>query len=169
MKRYILMICCLLLTSCASVPENIKPVSDFELDKYMGRWYEIARLDHVFERGLDQVTAVYSINDNGSVKVMNRGWNVDDSEWSDAVGKARFADSTDIGHLEVAFFAWFYGNYIIFELDPPDYQYAWITGSENTLWFLSRTPTVSDELKQRFVKTITEYGYNPDELIFVNQ
>jgi apolipoprotein D and lipocalin family protein len=157
------------LAGCTAIPENIKPVNNFELAKYMGQWYEIARLDHRFERGLDQVTAVYSINDNGSVKVMNRGWDVDNKEWSDAVGKARFADSADIGHLEVAFFASFYGNYIIFELDQPDYQYAWITGSENTLWFLSRTPTVSDELKQRFVKTIAEYGYNPDELIFVNQ
>ncbi|MFT4998517.1 MAG: apolipoprotein D and lipocalin family protein [Flavobacteriales bacterium] len=169
MKSIRVIFLCAFLVGCTAIPENIKPVSDFELDKYMGKWYEIARLDHVFERGLDQVTAVYSLNGNGSVKVANRGWDVDDKEWSDAVGKARFADSTDVGHLEVAFFASFYGDYIIFELDQPDYQYAWITGSGDTLWFLSRTPAVSDQLKQRFVETITEYGYDADELIFVNQ
>jgi apolipoprotein D and lipocalin family protein len=157
------------LAGCTAIPENIKPVNNFELAKYMGQWYEIARLDHRFERGLEQVSATYSIDDNGMVKVANRGWNVADKEWSDAVGKARFAAATDIGHLEVSFFAFFFGDYIIFELDQADYQYAWVTGGENTLWFLSRTPTVSDNLKQNFINTITDYGYNADELIFVNQ
>ena len=157
------------LAGCTAIPENIKPVNNFELAKYMGQWYEIARLDHRFERGLEQVSATYSIDDNGMVKVANRGWSIADKEWSDAVGKARFAADTDIGHLEVSFFAFFFGDYIIFELDQADYQYAWVTGGENTLWFLSRTPTVSDNLKQNFINTITDYGYNADELIFVNQ
>ena len=157
------------LAGCTVIPEKIKPVNNFELAKYMGQWYEIARLDHRFERGLEQVSAIYSIGDNGMVKVANRGWSIDDKEWSNAVGKGRFAGAADIGHLKVSFFAFFFGDYIIFALDQPGYQYAWVTGGENTLWFLSRTPTVSDDLKQSFINTVTDYGYNADELIFVKQ
>jgi apolipoprotein D and lipocalin family protein len=159
----------LLLAGCTTIPAKIKPVNHFELDKYMGQWYEIARLDHRFERGLEQVSATYTIADNGMVTVANRGWDVNENEWSDAVGRARFADDSNVGHLEVSFFAFFFGDYIIFELDQPGYQYAWVTGGENTLWFLSRTPTVSDSLKQDFINTVTDYGYNAEELIFVRQ
>jgi apolipoprotein D and lipocalin family protein len=169
MKSISVLVLFLLLVGCSAIPEKINPVNNFELAKYMGQWYEIARLDHRFERGLEQVSATYSIDDKGMVQVANRGWDVDDSEWSDAVGKARFAGDADVGHLEVSFFSFFFGDYVIFELDQPDYQYAWVTGGENTLWFLSRTPTVSDDLKQSFINTVTDYGYNADELIFVPQ
>lgn len=158
-----------MMTACAGVSEEIKPVNNFELDKYMGTWYEIARLDHSFERGLEQVSATYTENADGTVRVLNKGYLPGKDKWKDAIGKAKFAEAPDKGHLKVSFFGPFYGSYIIFEMDQEDYQYAFITGSKNTLWLLSRTPTVNDELKDRFIKTVRDLGYASEELIFVNQ
>ena len=158
-----------LLSSCGSVPDNITPVRNFELDRYLGTWYEIARLDHRFERGLEKVSATYSLRDDGKVKVVNRGWNVEKGEWKEAVGKARFADDKTVGHLEVSFFGPFYGPYVIFELEQQNYDYAFISSGDGYLWFLSRTPTVSDALKQAFITKAKTLGFNTDELIFVQQ
>lgn len=169
MKNIAVVLLSLLLSACAGVPENIKPVTDFELERYLGKWYEIARLDHRFERGLNNVTAVYAMNDDGTVRVINKGYSSKNKEWEEATGKAKFVGSPDVGHLEVSFFGPFYGAYVIFELDKENYQYAFITGSENTLWLLSRTPTVSDELKNHFINTVDKLGYNSDALIFVAQ
>ncbi|MGX9419056.1 lipocalin family protein [Vibrio sp. RC27] len=157
------------LVACAGIPETIEPVTDFDVNKYSGKWYEIARLDHHFERGLEKVTATYSINDDGGVRVVNRGFSTEANEWKEAIGKAKFAGDENIGHLKVSFFGPFYGSYVIFDLDKESYQYAFITGSDDSLWFLSRTPVVSDELKEKFVTMVKEAGYNVDELIFVNQ
>lgn len=171
MKLMYVIVLALFLASCGSMPDNIKPVSDFELDRYMGKWYEIARLDHRFERGLENVTATYSIMDDGTVKVANRGLSATSKEWNDAIGKARFAGDSNIGHLEVSFFGPFYGPYVIFDLDESkeNYQYAFVASSEKYLWFLSRTPTVSDEIKDKFLNAAQASGYNIEELIFVNQ
>ena len=151
------------------MPENITPVDNFNVDRYLGTWYEIARLDHRFERGLEQVSATYSKNKNGTLKVLNKGYKTKKNKWDEAIGKAKFAGEPDIGHLKVSFFGPFYGNYIIFDLDKENYQYAYITGSENTLWFLSRTPMVSEASKNRFINTGRSLGYDVESLIFVNQ
>jgi apolipoprotein D and lipocalin family protein len=169
MKIINIIVASLVLVSCSGVPESIEPVTGFDLNKYAGKWYEIARLDHRFERGLEKVTATYSINSDGSVRVENRGYSTKSKEWEDAIGKARFAGDTNIGHLKVSFFGPFYGSYIIFDLDKESYQYSFVTGSQNSLWFLSRTPEVSDELKDKFLSIVQEAGYNTAELIFVNQ
>jgi len=169
MYRISLFITVLLLASCASLPETIKPVSGFDLNKYAGKWYEIARLDHGFERDLERVTASYSINDNGTVRVENRGFSTKSMQWEVAIGKAKFAREQDIGHLKVSFFGPFYGDYVIFELDKENYQYSFVTSNENYLWLLSRTPQVSAELKEKFISMVQEAGYNTSELIFVNQ
>lgn len=169
MKSIYIIVMSFILASCAGLPENAKAISDFELDKYMGKWYEIARLDHSFERGLEQVTATYSIKDDGSVRVDNRGFSSESKEWSEAEGKAKFYGDSSVGHLEVSFFGPFYGSYLIFDLDKDNYQYSFVTGSKNTLWFLSRTPTVSDELKEKFINDAQALGYDTEKLIFVNQ
>lgn len=169
MKSLSIILLSFILISCAGLPDNAKAVSGFELDKYMGKWYEIARLDHRFERGLEQVTATYSIKDDGSVRVDNRGLSSASKEWSDAEGRAKFYGDPSIGHLEVSFFGPFYGSYLIFDLDKINYQYSFVTGSEDTLWLLSRTPTISDELKEKFINDVQALGYNTEELIFVNQ
>ena len=159
----------LIFIGCLGYPDNIRPVKDFELKRYLGKWYEIARLDHSFERGLGKVTAEYSMRDDSGVKVLNRGFSKEKNEWSEAEGKAYFVNEPDEGYLKVSFFGPFYGAYVIYELDT-DYQYAFVTSSKKSyLWFLSRTPAVSDELKAQFTKKAKELGFYTDALIWVDQ
>jgi apolipoprotein D and lipocalin family protein len=159
----------LLFIGCLGYPDNIRPVKDFELKKYLGKWYEIARLDHSFERGLEKVTAEYSMRGDGGVKVLNCGFSKEKKKWSEAEGKAYFVRKNDEGYLKVSFFGPFYGAYVIFELDD-DYQYAFVTSSKKSyLWFLSRTPALSDELKAQFTKKAKELGFDTDALIWVDQ
>jgi len=168
MRNIVLLIVPLLIINCMDKPKPAEPISGFELDKYLGKWYEIARLDHRFERGLQNVSAEYSLKANGTVKVVNRGFKND--KWKQAIGQAKFADSEDVGFLKVSFFGPFYGSYIIFELDKENYQYAFIAGDNtNYLWFLSRTPTVNNQLMDRFISKAKELGFNTDNLIFVEQ
>ncbi len=170
MKIITLLIIPFLIIGCMDKPKVFEPITDFELDKYLGKWYEIARLDHRFERGLQKVTADYSLKDDGNVKVVNSGFSTKKNKWKNATGKAKFAKDSNTGFLKVSFFGPFYGSYIIFELDKENYQYAFIAGDNTSyLWFLSRTPTVSDELMDRFIKKAGELGFNADNLIFVEQ
>ena len=151
------------------MPSSVQPVSDFELEKYLGTWYEVARLDHSFERGLSKVTAQYSLNEDGSVKVINRGFDADEDEWKEAEGKAKFVDATDQGHLKVSFFGPFYGSYVVFELDKENYQYAFISGpNTDYLWLLARTPEIDSEIYNRFVSMAEEKGFNIGNLIKVS-
>lgn len=169
MRLLKLLVLTLSLTACASIPPGVEPVSGFELERYLGQWYEIARLDHRFERGLDNVTAHYSLNDDGSVRVENRGFSAEENQWRNAVGKARLAGEEDVGKLEVSFFGPFYGPYVIFELDKKDYQHAFVTSGGNALWLLARTPTISEALKAEFLERVAAAGYATNELIFVDQ
>lgn len=160
----------LLLAGCTGMPEGVAPVDDFELDRYLGKWYEIARLDHSFERGLSRVTAEYSMRDDGGVRVVNRGFSVDKGEWDEAEGKAFFVESPDQAYLKVSFFGPFYGSYVVFELDKENYQYAFISGPNTSyLWLLARTPTVSVEVVQRFVERSEALGFDTGSLILVDQ
>ena len=158
-----------LLSACTGIPEGVEPVDDFELNRYLGRWYEIARLDHSFERGLSQVTANYSLRDDGGVKVVNRGYDAQKAQWQSSEGKAYFVGATNMGHLKVSFFGPFYGSYIIFELDD-DYRYSMVSGPDHSyLWLLSRKPTVPHQVKQRFLKRAAQLGFDTSALIFVVQ
>ena len=158
------------LTACTGMPEGVEPVSGFEVERYLGRWYEIARLDHSFERGLDGVNANYSLNDDGSVRVLNRGYDLDEGGWDEAEGVARFVQGPTTGHLKVSFFGPFYGSYVVFELDKDDYQYAFVSGfNRSYLWLLARTPTVDEALKERFVEQVGKLGFATDELVWVDQ
>jgi apolipoprotein D and lipocalin family protein len=160
----------LVLTACVGMPEGVKPVTSFELDRYLGKWYEIARLDHSFERGLEQVTAEYSMRDDGGVRVLNRGYSTKKGKWDESEGKAYFVEDQDQGYLKVSFFGPFYGSYIVFELDQVDYSYAFISGPDTSyLWLLSREPTVDEETMALFEKRATELGFDLDELILVKQ
>ena len=84
---------CLVLQGCTGIPEGIEPVTGFDQERYLGAWYEIARLDHSFERGLSEVTATYSTNPDGSIAVLNRGFDQEEGRWREAEGVARFVDS----------------------------------------------------------------------------
>lgn len=158
-----------LLSSCVNQPEGITPVKSFELNRYLGKWYEIARLDHSFEEGLTHVTAHYSLDDDGNLTVINRGYDAEKSEWSEAKGTAKFVGSPDVGFLKVSFFGPFYGSYIVFELDE-DYQHAFVAGpNTDYLWLLSRQPTAPDALIQKFESQARTLGFPIDQLIYVDQ
>ncbi len=162
--------CMVLLAGCTGLPKGIEPVQGFEIDRYLGKWYEIARLDHSFEQGLSHVTAEYSLRDDGGVAVLNRGYSTEDSAWQEADGKAYFVRNADEGYLKVSFFGPFYGAYVVFELDKPDYQYAFIAGNDRSyLWLLARTPQVDEALKAHFIERAKALGFAADELIFVEQ
>jgi apolipoprotein D and lipocalin family protein len=159
-----------LVAGCVGKPDNITPVSNFESVRYLGKWYEVARLDHSFERGLSKVTAEYSARSDGGLKVLNRGYNSAKSEWKDAEGKAYFVETPDIGYLKVSFFGPFYGSYIVFDLDQKDYQYSMVSGPDKSyLWILSRTPTMDDATKKRLVDKAQALGFDTSKLIYVEQ
>ena len=170
MRIFHVFIMLLIVSSCTGLPEGVTPVGDFDVKKYMGKWYEIARLDHSFERGMDRVTAEYSLRDDGGVKVINRGFSIDDNKWEEADGKAYFVRGEQEGHLKVSFFGPFYGTYAVFEIDEENYQYAFVSGPDTSyLWLLARTPTVSEEDITRFIEKSKALGFDTDELIFVRQ
>jgi apolipoprotein D and lipocalin family protein len=170
MRIIILLLVSLFLTACTGMPENITPVKKFELDRYLGKWYEIARLDHSFERGLEKITAEYTLREDGGVSVINRGYSPKNDEWNVAEGKAYFVNDDNEGYLKVSFFGPFYGSYVIFELDEENYQYAFISGPNTSyLWLLSRSPTLPQEIIARFIQRTTELGFDTSNLIMVNQ
>jgi len=159
-----------LLAGCTGLPKGIEPVTGFEPDRYLGTWYEIARLDHRFERGLSNVTSEYSLNDDASIRVLNRGYNEADGEWQQAEGRAAFVGDRDVGHLKVSFFGPFYASYVVFELDKENYSQAYLTGyNRNNLWFLSRTPEVSKQALAQFRARANAEGFDLGELIVVDQ
>jgi apolipoprotein D and lipocalin family protein len=150
------------------MPEKVSPVQGFEINRYLGKWYEIARLDHPFERGLTNITAEYSLREDGGVNVLNRGYSIKKGQWKNAEGKAYFVNSKNEGYLKVSFFGPFYGSYVIFELDKNNYDYAFISGPDTDyLWLLSRKPEISREIIDRFIQKTAELGFNSKELIFV--
>ena len=157
------------LTGCTGIPENVQPVGNFELEKYLGRWYEIARLDHSFERGLTKVTAEYSLRDDGGVRVINSGFSEQDKAWESVEGKAYFVEGSDKGYLKVSFFGPFYGAYVVTELDRENYQYALVSGpSKSYLWILSRSPTLDRDILNSLLEKAKELGFETDQLIFVD-
>ncbi|WP_059123356.1 lipocalin family protein [Vibrio sp. MEBiC08052] len=169
MKKLLLMLVTLTLTGCLGMPETVQPVSNFDVQHYLGKWYEIARLDHSFEAGLTHVTAEYTPRDDGGISVLNRGFSATEKKWEEARGKAYFVNSDSEGYLKVSFFGPFYGSYVIFALDD-DYRYAFISGPDTDyLWLLARTPTVDQQVIEQFIRMAKERGFDTDRLIFVDQ
>ena len=168
-NRLLWLLCAMLLNSCTGMPEGVSPVRNFDIQRYLGTWHEIARLDHSFERGLSQVSAEYAMRDDGGVQVINRGWHAEDKRWSEAVGKAYFVGPDNEGYLKVSFFGPFYGAYVVFELDA-DYRYSFVAGPDTDyLWLLARTPTVPDSLLQKFKQKAASLGFDMNKLIVANQ
>jgi apolipoprotein D and lipocalin family protein len=156
-------------SGCAGVPDGVTTVSEFELDRYLGTWYEVARLDHRFERGMSGVTANYSMRDDGGVSVVNRGFEASKDEWTSATGKAYFVGDSDVGELKVSFFGPFYGGYNIIELDKDDYQYSLVAGPDRDyLWILSRSPELDPDVLSALVEKAESLGFPTDELIYVD-
>lgn len=161
----------LFVVSCSSPtpPPSVTVVQNFEAKRFIGTWYEIARMDHSFESGLNQVTATYSFMDDGGMRVINRGFNPDRQMWQQAEGKAYFTGDPSVAALKVSFFGPFYGGYNVIALDK-DYRHALVCGPDlSYLWILSRTPTISRDLKQQLLAIAARQGFAVDKLIWVKQ
>lgn len=154
-----------LLSSCTSVPKGVQPVSNFELERYLGKWHEVARLDHSFERGLTQVTAEYSMREDGGVKVINKGWNAEDNAEKTAEGKAYFIGDPSLGSLKVSFFGPFYGGYHIAKLDKA-YQMALVVGPDlEYAWILSRSAQPSASMCRDYMAEANRLGIDNNSWI----
>ncbi len=155
------------INGCATMPKGAMAINDFDPDKYLGKWYEIARFDFRFERNMDNTTAVYSKNEDNSINVVNRGYNYKKGKWSEAVGKAKLVDKPNVGRLKVSFFGPFYSPYNIIKLDP-EYKHALIVGKNTDyIWFLSRTPDMPEDVKAEYMKTAEELGFDLSRLVWV--
>ncbi|MBF6648322.1 lipocalin family protein [Methylobacter sp. BlB1] len=164
---YLSLLLLMLVSGCIGLPSGVKPVTGFELNRYLGKWYEIARLDHSFERGLTDVTAEYSLKGDGGVSVLNSGFNAETGQRQSAEGKAYFVESPDVGRLKVSFFGPFYGAYNIIALDKANYSYAMIAGPDRDyLWILSRTPTLDPKTLQALIDQAQSLGFATQNLIY---
>ncbi len=145
-------------------------VKDLDIERYMGRWYEIARYDHSFERGLVGVTATYSLRPDGKITVINQGYKESsDGRLNVAKGKAKQPDLSEPGKLKVSFFLFFYADYYVLELDT-DYEWVLVgSSSEKYLWILSRTPELPDNTLHHILDLAKKRGYDINRLIMVEQ
>lgn len=166
----------LMLTSfmaCASSwPSKIKPhIQPVDIQRYAGVWYEIARFPHRFERGLQGVTATYTLLPDGKIKVENKGYkNSLEGASSSVIGKAKPAGDPSLGHLKVSFFWIFYADYYILALDKEDYQWALVgSSSPKYLWILSRTPQLEPEIYDQLISRASMLGYDITKLEQVSQ
>ena len=165
----LLILLAMFITGCTGIPEGVKPVDNFKLEKYLGKWYEIARLDHSFEQGLTRVTANYSLREDGGLRVINRGHSERENKWKEAEGKAYFVKGSDQGYLKVSFFGPFYGAYIVFELDHENYQYSLVSGPDKSyLWLLARGPEIREDIKDILIAKAKSLGFDTSKLIYVD-
>ena len=153
---------------CTGVPKGLKPVSEFDGQRYMGKWYEIARLDHSFERNLSNVSATYTIDSDGLISVINRGYNEKTGKWKQIEGRARFIGDDTVGSLKVSFFGPFYGGYHVIALDEENYGYAMVAGPNfYYLWILSRSTSLDETTLSNLTDKAAEWGFKTAELIAV--
>lgn len=153
-------------SSCASIPKGASAVKPFDVNKYLGKWYEIARKDFKYEKNLNNVTADYSLNEDGSIRVVNRGYDVVKEEWKESVGKAKPVGDPKEGRLKVSFFGPFYSGYNVIDIDP-DYQYVLVAGDDlKNLWILSRRPTIPEDIQNRYLQKAQEIGYDTSDLVW---
>ena len=158
----------ILILACVNIPENVTPVTGFNIDQYLGTWYEIVRLDHSFERGLERVTAKYSLRDDGGITVVNRGFDPKKKRWKETVGKAYFVGDSDIGMLKVSFLGPFYASYNIIDLDKKSYSYSLVCGPKKSyLWILAREPHMEESLKSELISKAKSLGFETEKMIQV--
>ncbi|MDO9599984.1 MAG: lipocalin family protein [Azoarcus sp.] len=169
--RVLLLAPLLVLSACSTMPpEGVAVVTPFDIARYEGKWYEVARLDHSFERGLSDVSARYRMQADGSVEVINRGYDSKRGEWREAKGRALFTGSPERGSLKVSFFGPFYGGYHVVALDQQHYRWAMVIGpSRNYLWILSRDKALPVGTREQLLEQARALGVDPAQLIWVAQ
>lgn len=149
-------------------PAGVVPVDNFDLERYLGKWYEVARTDNRFERNLENVTATYTLREDGGIGVHNRGWNTKKDKWSEVDGRAYKIGAPDDASLKVTFFWPFYAGYHVFELDHEGYQYALVSGDDHSyMWLLARTPQLPKSTVDALLEKAEKAGFAIDELIWV--
>ncbi len=159
------------LAGCQSADSGRKidnsTVSALDLSRFMGKWYEIARYEHRFEKGMTHVSATYTMNENGKIRVRNEG--LKDGKHKEVNGRAKQPDPKDPGKLKVAFFLWFYADYYVLDIDP-DYRYVLVgSSSDKYLWIMSRTPTLPQATLNQLVEQLRRRDYDTSRLVFVQQ
>lgn len=161
----------LTLAACSTAPpEGLRPVTSFDINRYLGRWYEIARLDHSFERDMSDVSATYQLQDDGSVKVINRGYDTQRQAWKEAIGRALFIGDSSTASLKVSFFGPFYGGYHVIALDQEHYRWSLVAGPDRDyLWILARDKALSAAVSEELLRQARALGFATNKLIWVEQ
>lgn len=159
----------LTLAACSTAPpDGVRPVTAFDLNRYLGQWHEIARLDHSFERGMRDVSATYSLQEDGSVKVVNRGYDTQRQAWKEAIGRAVFIGDSGTASLKVSFFGPFYGGYHVIALDQQHYRWSLVAGPDRDyLWILARDKTLPADVRERLLGEARALGFATEKLIWV--
>jgi apolipoprotein D and lipocalin family protein len=156
------------LVGCTGVPSGLEPVTGFELDRYLGKWYEIARLDHSFERNMSNVSAHYSPKEGGGILVVNRGFDEKSGKWKEIEGRGYFVGEENVGSLKVSFFGPFYGGYHVIALDRENYHYSMVSGPKRSyLWILSRDRRLDQKVLSDLVSKAQSWGFETEKLIYV--
>jgi apolipoprotein D and lipocalin family protein len=160
-----------MLAGCSvNPPPGITPVAPFDAKRYEGKWYEMARLDHRFERGLTDVNATYRAQPDGSIQVINRGFNPEDRAWRQAEGRAYFTGDSRRGSLKVSFFGPFYGGYHVVALDDQDYRWSLVMGPDRDyFWILARDKQIPAALREQLIRRARQFGIDTGKLIWVSQ
>ena len=154
------------LSSCASIPKGATAVNPFNKERYLGKWYEISRMDFKFEKNLNNVTANYTLKKDGSIRVDNKGYNYVKKEWKESIGKAKFVGSSNEARLKVSFFGPFYAGYNVIALDK-DYKYAMVAGNNlQYLWLLSRETTIPPAIVNQYLAQAKNLGYDVSKLVW---
>lgn len=172
MKKLVFILCMFLgISGCQEKVESgeadHRVVSSLDLNRFMGKWYEIARYDHRFEKGMTHVTATYTLLDNGKIQVLNEG--IKQGEHKQAKGRGKLPNPAEPGKLKVAFFLWFYADYYVLDIDD-DYQYVLVgSSSDDYLWLMSRESTMPEPVLHEWLEKIRQRGYDTSKLIFVDQ
>ena len=157
------------MNSCSSIPKGALVIQDFDQEKYLGNWYEIARMDFVFQKNLSNTTAEYSLNEDGTIKVVNRGFNYIKNEYVAATGKVKFAGDSNEGKLKVSFFGPFYSGYNVVKIDP-EYKYALVFGeNRDYMWIKNKKKTIPEEVKQDYLNLAQMNGYDIKKLAWTEQ
>jgi apolipoprotein D and lipocalin family protein len=155
------------LSSFKNKDKTVEVVKPFDQKRYLGKWFEIARLDYVWERNLDNVTATYSLREDGKILVDNKGYNFKKEKWEESIGKARPIRNENEGSLEVSFFGPFYAAYNVVEIST-DYKYALVVGKGTEyLWILSREKTIPNDVKELFLKKAVSLKIDTNKLVWV--
>ncbi len=157
------------INSRKSIPKRAVPVKPFDTKKYLGKWYEIARFNYFFENNLKNVTATYSLNEDGSIRVDNKGYDYKNEKWKESIGKAKPNGDADEGKLKVSFFGPFYAGYNVIAIDK-DYKYALVAGRNlDYLWLLSRETTMPESVQNKYLTIAKGLGYKIENLVWVEQ